>query len=162
MAGLIALILAGGLYYLTAAPENGQTQKAAKAAMQEVIETAVFNGFDLTLSAPEGACRLHFDKGDISGDVDLTVAPPCRFMRDQQGNPQFHGEGDRQLIAVVGGVLTENPADPLTSRADCGNGMAGVAFSNGSFTATDYTMGPGVYCALMGLEQREIWLFLNG
>ncbi|POF30489.1 hypothetical protein [Roseibium marinum] len=159
IAGLAVVLLGGGLFYLSPAQQGEQPVKPED---PERVEKAAFNGFDLSLSAPGETCRLHFENGQVSGDVDLSLPPPCRFMRDAEGRPQFYSENGRQLIAVVGGVPAEDPIDPLTMRPDCGIGLAGIEFSDGTFTATDYTMGPGVFCALMGLEQREIWLLLNG
>jgi hypothetical protein len=162
LAALAALVLAGGYVYLARELRVPQGPDAVAGEPAHETERAVFEGFELTLSAPKGACRLRFGNAQAEGAVDLDIPPPCRFMRDGDGRPQFFAEGGRRLIAVVGGELTEDPADPLTSRPDCGHAMAGVAFSDGAFVKTGYTMGPGVFCARMGLEQREIWLLLNG
>jgi len=162
IAGLAAVMLAGGVLFLHQARQGAEAPSVAPAEQAQEPEQAVFEGFALTLAAPEGSCRLHYDGAQAEGEVDLGIPPPCRFMRDRDDRPQFFAEEGRRLIAVVGGDLTENPADPLTRRPDCGHAMAGVAFADGTFVKTGYTMGPGVFCARMGLEQREIWLLLNG
>jgi len=148
-----AMLMAVGLIYLMPAdiPARGQQAPAVD-----------IDGYRLTLSAQEDTCRLDFSKGGDTGSVPLRVEPPCRFMRDADGSVLFSSEDGRRLVAVVGGTPEEDPIDPLTQRPDCGTAIAGVELADGRFTATSHVIGPGVYCALMGLEGREIWLLLNG
>ena len=151
---LLALLLAGaGYFYLSAAQQDAPGAEA---------DSASFEGFDLTVQPQDGACWLRYSDGRDSGQVALSVPPPCRFMRDSDGGLQRYAEGERQLITVVGGTPEKNPIDPLTERPDCGTAVAGIVFSTGKFATTAYSMGPGVYCAKMGLDQRDQWLFLNG
>jgi len=148
-----ALLMAAGLLYLMPADIPARSQEEAPLDI---------NGVRLTLSANEGACRLDYGEGEDAGSVALQVEPPCRFMRAGDGGALFSSEDGRRLVAVVGGVPEEDPIDPLTKRPDCGTAIAGVELADDRFTATSYVIGPGVYCALMGLEGREIWLLLNG
>jgi len=151
----LAALAAFALYLLIGAEKSSQSQN------REQIEV---EGFKVTLSAPEGSCRLAFSggQGQGLGTVALDVPPPCRFVRNAKGETLFSSDDGRQLVAVIGGTPEEDPVDPLTSRPDCGTAMAGVEYEGGRFAASSYVMGPGVYCAQMGLEGREIWLFLNG
>ncbi|MCK7614836.1 hypothetical protein [Roseibium sediminicola] len=148
-----ALLMAAALVYLL--PSDSPERSQAEARIE-------IDGFRLTLAAREGTCHLDFSKEQDTGSVPLRVEPPCRFMRADGGGVLFSAEDGRRLVAIVGGTPEDDPIDPLTRRADCGTAIAGVELSGGSFTATSYLIGPGVYCALMGLEGREIWLLLNG
>lgn len=148
-----AVLMAVALVYLLTSDRPGLSPAA------ERIE---IDGFQLSLAAREGACQLNFSNGPDAGAVPLRVEPPCRFVRAADGGVLFSAEDGRRLVAIVGGTPEDDPIDPLTRRSDCGTAIAGVELADGRFTATSYLIGPGVYCALMGLEGREIWLLLNG
>jgi len=148
-----ALLMAAGLVYLM--PADMPAQHSDEMPVE-------IDGYKLTLTALQSTCQLGFSTGEDTRSVALRVEPPCRFVQSSDGAVLFSAESGRRLVAVVGGTPEEDPIDPLTRRPDCGTAIAGAELAEGRFTATSYVIGPGVYCALMGLEGREIWLLLNG
>lgn len=153
----LAVTAAGLLYGYRAG--NGTGDLPSQLPPEEVR----FGEYDLVLKAVEGSCDITYRSDEGTGTLKLRISEPCRFIRPDDKVLKVYRDEEAEVFAVIGGQPEYDPLDPIrTTRADCGTQVAAVIFSDGAFRVADPVLGPVLYCAFMGMDQKDYWLFLHG
>lgn len=129
-----------------------------KAQTAKVTDTTFINGTLLELMENNGKAelRIHSKTYKLSGNI--TVSPPCYFLRDGSKKSESFSypdvKVDRTLI-ILGNIEKQDP------NKICGKGLQGLLFRNDSIIITSKTLKHSFACADTGTDEKNFWGFAH-
>lgn len=117
---------------------------------------------ELSIVDRDGQCVLI----DGATTTVLSPKPPCHFLRDATGAPQFHAYDDVGIDAVL--IVTGTPLlsamreqRGLPEDAVCGSAAQGVLLRDKAVTVSSEVLQGGVLCRDSGSDEKNYWHFAH-